>query len=492
MKPIEEYANFDAIGLAQLVKTKQVSAKELIDTAIYFIEKLNPVLNAVIFPMYEEAAKVAGGSLPAGAFKGVPFLIKDWITTYAGTPYAKGCNALKNNISAQDTEVMLKYKAAGLVTLGKTNTSEFGLYAYTEPKAFGATRNPWNIHHISGGSSGGSAAAVASGMVPVASGGDGGGSIRIPASCCGLFGFKPSRGRVPTAPYKEIWQGAVTEHVLSRSVRDSAYMLDAIGGSVLKSVDYSTVIKSLPGKLNIAFTYKSPLGTKVDPECIAAVNKTVRLLESLGHRVTEANPKYDGATLAKAFMIMCFEETAREIRELKQKLGRKLHRGDVEPLTVTMGLLGDAYRIDVLNGYKKSWRQTAIIMERFHLQYDVFITPTIAVVPPLVGELKATRIQQMLIDTVNYFNLGGILRKSGLADKLIIESFAKMPFTQMPNLTGQPAMSVPLYWTENGLPIGVQFIAAINNETSLFKLAAQLELASPWFDKHPPLFADTL
>lgn len=496
MNPIEGYADYDAIGLSKLVKSKQVSPSELVETAIYFIEQLNPALNAVIYPFYDEARKVARGHLPDAVFKGVPFLIKDWITTYSGTPYSKGCNALKKNVSKNDSGLMLSYKAAGLITLGKTNTPEFGLYAYTEPSAFGATVNPWNPDYITGGSSGGSAAAVASGMVPVASGGDGGGSIRIPASCCGLFGLKPSRGRTPTAPHTEIWQGAVVEHILSRSVRDSAAMLDAImAGDGFskhfnkKETSYLDATKIPPNRLNIAFTTQSPLGTKVDPDCIGAVEKAVNLLKNLGHHVEEAKPEYDGNSLAKAFMMMCFQETANEINDLKKIIGRNLVKGDIEPLTFTFGLLGKAYHAEEFAKYKNLWSQTELVMEQFHKRYDLFLTPTLAVVPPLAGELKASPGQQILMDTVNYFSLGKLLKISGLVDKLIIKSFSKMPYTQMPNLTGQPAMSVPLYWTHDQIPIGVQFIAAKGNEILLFKLASQLENIEPWFNKHPSLFA---
>jgi amidase len=470
---IKEYADYDGIGLAQLIKSKQISATELAETAIYYIEKLNPQLNAVIYPIYDEALKTTRSPLPKGMFEGVPFLIKDWLTTYAAPPYSKGYHTLKGNISRNDSALMAKYKAAGVVTLGKTNASEFGLYTHTEPKAFGATLNPWDLKRISGGSSGGSAAAVAAGMVPIASGDDGGGSIRIPASCCGLFGFKPSQGLVNTG------------HILTRSVRDSAAMLDIIS----HKPGFIKELTTPSAKLRIAYTTESPLSTSVDPVCIKAVEKTVKILKELGHQVEETKPNYDGVTLAKAFMIMCFEEAANEIEELKKILGRDINKSDIEPITQTMGLLRKAYTAAELLKYKAEWNKTAKVMGHFHQTFDVYVTPTLAVVPPKAGELKATFFQQVLINIVNQFNLGDLLKASGLVDNLIMESFAKMPFTHMPNLTGQPAMSVPLYWTNKKLPIGVQFIAAAGNDALLFKLAAQLEKQQPWFNKHPPVFA---
>jgi amidase len=286
----KEFDQYDGLGLADLIRKREVSAEELCETAIERIEALNPKLNAVVTPMYELGRAAIGQGLPKGPFAGVPFLLKDLLAAYAGVPLTSGSKACRKFIPTEDSEMVVRFKRAGTVILGKTNTPEFGLMGYTEPELHGPTRNPWNTNHTPGGSSGGSAAAVASGMVPLASGGDGGGSIRIPSACCGLFGLKTTRDRNPTGPeVGAIWQGAVIEHVITRTVRDSAAMLDATQGpdvgapSILPPPErpYLEDMERDPGRLKIAFTVRSPLGTSVHPECITGVEETVRLLETL-------------------------------------------------------------------------------------------------------------------------------------------------------------------------------------------------------------------
>jgi len=280
MGKFKEYDRYDGLGMAELVKKKDVSPADLYEETISRIEKLNPQLNAVIAPIFDLAQKDIEKGLPDGPFTGVPFLLKDLVAAYAGVPLTGGSRAYKNYIPDEDCELVKRFKNAGLVIMGKTNCPEFGLMGVTEPELHGPTRNPWNTDHTPGGSSGGSAAAVASGMVPIASGGDGGGSLRIPASCCALFGLKPTRGRNPTGPeHGAIWQGAVVEHIISRSVRDSAAMLDATNGTdvgapyIIPSPErpYMEEIKREPGSLRIAFNTLSPLDTEVHPECIKAV-----------------------------------------------------------------------------------------------------------------------------------------------------------------------------------------------------------------------------
>ncbi|MCJ7772177.1 MAG: amidase, partial [Desulfobacterales bacterium] len=292
MGRFKEYDTYDGLGLAELVRKKEISPDEICEEAISRIEALNPKLNAVITKMYDQGRKAVKDQLPDGPFTGVPFLLKDLLAAYAGVPMTSGSKAFKNYIPDHDSELVRRYKKAGLVILGKTNTPEFGLLGYTEPELHGITRNPWNTDHTPGGSSGGSAAAVASGMVPLASGGDGGGSIRIPASCCGLFGLKVTRGRNPTGPeHGAIWQGAVVEHVISRSVRDSAAILDSICGGDIGAPyyvpnperPYLKEIEQNPGSLKIAFNTHSPIDTDVHPECVQAVEDTAKLLEKLGH-----------------------------------------------------------------------------------------------------------------------------------------------------------------------------------------------------------------
>jgi amidase len=498
MSGFKEYDQYDGLGLAELVKKKEVSPAEICEEAITRIERVNPVLNAVITPMFDLARKAVGQSLPEGSFTGVPFLLKDLLGEFAGVPQTMGSKACKNYIPAQDSELVRRYKQAGLVILGKTNTPEFGLVGYTEPELHGPTRNPWNTDHTPGGSSGGSAAAVASGMVPLASANDGGGSIRIPASCCGLFGLKVTRGRTPNGPDPgKTWQGAVVEHVISRSVRDSAAILDATHGTDVGArfvippppVPYLNEIKQSPGRLRIAYSTQSPIGTEVHTECIQAVEHTVRLLENLGHDIEEARPDVDGQALAKSFFTMGFGEMAALIDNLESILGRKAKQSDMESLSWTLGLLGRTYSAGHFVKAMHEWELAARIMGRFHETYDIYLTPTLAYPPVKIGELKPKPIELILLKFVNTLGLGGLLKASGITDKLAVENLSKMPFTQLANFTGQPAMSVPLYWTTDQLPCGVHFMGRYGDEATLLRLAAQLEKAQPWFDRRPPVFA---
>jgi amidase len=496
MAGFKDYDKYDALGLAELVRKKKVSPVELCEEAIRRIEKLNPSLNAVITPMYDRGRKAAEGALPKGPFTGVPFLLKDLIHAYAGVPLTSGCKAYRNYVPDYDSELVVRFKKAGVVILGKTNVPEFGLLGITEPELHGPTRNPWNPEHTPGGSSGGSAAAVAGGMVPFASGNDGGGSIRIPSSCCALFGLKPTRGRNPTGPeYGELWQGAAVEHVLTRSVRDSAAMLDATQGADIGApyiipppkIPYLQEIKKKPGRLRIAFSTRSPIGTEVHHECIKAVENTARLLKDLGHQVAEAVPNIDGKALAKSYITMYFGEVAAEIDRIALKLGRKAKKADVEPLTWTLGLLGRVFSAADFVEAINEWHGAARAMGRFHEDYDIYMTPTMAYPPVRIGELEPKPAEKVLMGVVNAFGLGRLLKVSGIVDQLAEASLSKTPFTQLANFTGQPAMSVPLHWTDDGLPCGVQFIGRFGDEATLFRLAAQLEKARPWFTKRPAI-----
>jgi len=496
MAGVKEYDCYDALGLAELVRKNEVSPQELCEEAISRIDRINPKVNAVIYRMYDIAHKSLKGQLPQGPFSGVPFLLKDLLTSYAGVPLSMGCKAYRNYIPSRDSELMKRYKATGVTILGKTNTPEFGLMAVTEPELHGPTRNPWNLDHTPGGSSGGSAAAVASGMVPFASGGDGGGSLRIPASCCALFGLKPSRGRNPTGPeYGEIWQGASVEHVITRTVRDSAAMLDAVRGAdpgapyIIPDPErpYLEEVGREPGILRIAFTRRSPLGTEVHPECRKAVEDAANLLTSLGHRVEEAEPDIDGITLAKSYFMMYYGEIAADVDEMKKVLGRKAKYTDVEETTWLLNLLGNLYSAGDFVLAMRQWNTFARQMGVFHEKFDLYLTPTLASPPVKIGELKPKPVEERALKVVNALNLGRLVKVSGMAEKIALESLSKTPFTQLANLTGQPAMSVPLHWTADGLPCGAQFIARFGDEATLFRLAAQLEKARPWFDRRPAI-----
>ncbi len=494
MTNFKEYNQYDGLGLAELIKKGKISQEEVCEAAIDRIEAVNPDVNAVIATVFDAARKQARGSVPDGPFAGVPFLLKDLLVSYAGVPFTSGCRALEHYIPDHDSELAIRFKKAGVNILGKTNTPEFGLLAYTEPELHGPTRNPWNRDHTPGGSSGGSAAAVAAGMVPLAGGGDGGGSIRIPASCCGLFGLKPSRGRTPTGPdHGELWQGAAIEHVITRSVRDSAAMLDAtcapdIGAPYIiqrPERPYMEEIELAPGRLRIAFTTHSPLDTPVHPEYIKATLETALLLQKLGHDVEEVEPDIDGKLLAQSYLSMYFGEVAAEIDGLKTLLGRDITQKDVETLTWTLGLLGRS--TSALSFVKAigEWGRAARIMGNFHETYDIYLTPTIAEPPIRIGELKPKPVENAALKVVNTLGLGKLLKRSGIIDKIAIANLSKVPFTQLANFTGQPAMSVPLHWSSDGLPCGMQFMAKMGDEAMLFRLAKQLEDEKPWFNKRP-------
>lgn len=491
-----EYDQYDGLGLAKLVREKKISPAELCEEAISRIEKINPIINAVVTPMFDIGRAAVRNPLPDGPFTGVPFLLKDLLGAYAGVKFTSGCRAYKDYIPDYDSELVKRYKKSGLITLGKTNTPEFGLMGITEPELFGPTRNPWNVGHTPGGSSGGSAAAVASGMVPVASGGDGGGSIRIPACYCGLFGLKPSRGRTPTGPkVGEWWQGAAVEHVLTRSVRDSAVMLDSICGAdagapyIIKPPDvpYSDEINREPGSLKIAFSTESPVGIGTHEYCRDAVLKTAKLLQDLGHKVEEAKPEIDGFKLANSYFALYCGENAADIELAESVLKKKVGRKDFEITTWFFGQLGYQYSAAEFVQAMREWDIAARVMGQFHLKYDLYLTPTVAFPAAKIGELMPKSYEKAAMKIISILKLGSLAKASGMVNQIAIQTLAKTPFTQLANFTGQPAMNMPLEWDKNGMPCGVQFIAPFGDEATLFRLASQLEKAKPWFDKRPSL-----
>jgi len=497
MTTFPEYENYDATGLAGLVKKGEISPAELCEAAIERVEKLNPKLNAVITPMFDMGRKTAGSELPDGPFRGVPFMLKDLLAAYAGVRLTFGSRAFKNYVPDYDSELVRRFKGAGVVTIGKTNTPELGLMGITEPELFGPTRNPWNTDRTPGGSSGGTAAAVASGMVPMASGGDGGGSIRIPSSFCGLFGLKPTRFRTPTGPkYGRLWQGLAVEHVLTRTVRDSAAMLDATCGPDVgapfvtppPAAPYVEEMKREPGELKIAFNTRSPLGTEVHPENRAAAEDAARLLEKLGHKVEEAAPELDGLALAGSYFTLYFGEVAADIRAVEADTGRKPRRKDFEITTWFFGELGKYYSARDFAEAVRLWDDAARVMGRFHQKYDVYVTPTVAHPPAQIGELVPKMYEKAAMRLLSLLRMGKAAKATGMVQAIALNILARTPFTQLANFTGQPAMSVPLYQHSDGMPCGVQFIAPFGDEATLFRLAAQLEAERPWFDRRPDIY----
>lgn len=485
------YWDYDGIGLAELIKNKEVSAHELVDSVISRIEEVNPSINAVIHKMYDQARNAVDKE-QSGQFPGVPMLLKDIIQEIKGEPITSGSKVYQGNKAENDSEYVKRLRKTGTILIGQTNVPELALMGITEPTHYGPTRNPWNTNYTPGGSSGGSAAAVAAGIVPFAGANDGGGSIRIPAAYCGLFGLKPSRGRTPVGrTLGRHWQGASVDHVLTRTVRDSAQMLDLLKGyekgaafpAPPSDASYSECIqRPLDKKLRIAYSVQSPIGSEVDSECKEAVFKTVKLLESMGHHIEEKETPVDGRKLAKSYMTLYFGEVAASLASMESILGRKVKMSDVEPTTWLLGLLGKVTSAEewVLN--LREWDIAAFLMEDFHEVYDFYVTPTTAFPPAKIGELELKSSEKNLIKIIDTMKLAGVVKKSGFIDQLIENSLKRTPFTQLANLTGQPAMSVPLHKTKTGLPIGVQFVVAKGREDLLFQMAAELEQTELWQD----------
>jgi amidase len=469
----EELAFLDATAQAELVRRKQVTPLELVDASIARIEKLNPSFNAVVTPMFEIARDAARGPLPDGPFRGVPFLLKDLLASYTGVRMTAGSSVLQNFVPDHDSELVVRFKRAGVVILGKTNTPEFGILPTTEPRLFGPTRNPWAPDRTPGGSSGGSAAAVASGMVPIAHGNDGGGSIRIPASCCGLFGMKPTRGRNPLGPdFGDIMTGLVAEHVLTRSVRDSAALLDATAGPDVgdpycappPARAFLQEVGANPGRLRIAFTTSAPTGVPIHADCVRAVHEAAKLCSELGHEVSEASPAIDGKLLVESFMALWCAGVAEEIEAIALVTGRKQTPEQYEELTWSLAERGRAVSAPAYLLALSALQRIARQVGRFFLDHDIWLTPTLAEPPLPLGSFDARPDNP----------LRGLKR-----------SLEWVPFTPICNATGQPAMSVPLHWNAGGLPIGTHFVGRFGGESTLLRLAAQLEEARPWKDRWP-------
>lgn len=501
MSGFPEYANYDGLGLAELVRAGDVTPGDLVEEAIRRIEVLNPQLNAVIHKMYESARINAKTVVPNAPFSGVPFLLKDLVSEYGGEPMQRGSHFFRGYISPVDTEIVKRYKAAGLLCLGKSSTPELGLTPMTEPQAFGPTRNPWEPSRTAGGSSGGAAAAVAARLVPLASGGDGGGSIRIPASCCGLFGLKPSRGRTPTGPTAaELWQGFAIEHALTRSVRDSAALLDAIAGPDVgapyvappPSRPFLAEVGAPPGRLRIAFTTKPFLGNAVHADCVEGVNATVKMLTALGHELVEAAPPIEGLPFAQAFLTLVCADTAATIKAGEALVGRKATYKEFEAATWALYLLGQQLSAAELVQAKWYLQSAGRTISRFFVDYDLLLTPTLAAPPAVIGTLQPKGVEALALQTLGRLNAGVVLRAAKALELSASTVFAFAPYTQPFNVTGQPAMSVPLYWNAAGLPIGMHFVGRYGDEATLFRLAAQLEAAHPWQQRVPPVARPSL
>ena len=474
-----EYARHDGVGLADLVRRKEVSPGELVESAIEVIERHNPTLNAIVHRL-DESARAAASALAAGPLRGVPFLLKDIGAHAAGAPYTAGSAVLKDYIAESDTELVLRFKRAGLLICGTTNTPEFGYNATTEPDLYGPSRNPWNTERTTGGSSGGSSAAVASGMVPIAHANDGGGSIRIPAAACGLVGLKPTRLRNPWGPDAgDVMFGLAVEHVVSRTVRDSAAVLEATAGTELgapyaapvKERPFTEEVGADPGRLRIAFSTQAASGVPVHADCVAAVQEVAKLCEDLGHLLVEAAPPFadeDKEAADELFMTLASALTASSMAvDYATMIGAKPSLDDVEISSRAVIEHGRSLSamdlIQAVNRMHRIDREVA----RFMVDYDVLLTPTLAS-PPIPLGILAPHNPDLFAHTRNIF------------------AFAA--FTALANVTGQPAITLPLCHNAENLPVGLHFAARVGDEATLFRLAAQLEEAKPWADRHPPIF----
>ncbi|MDF1746793.1 MAG: amidase family protein [Gimesia sp.] len=491
MISFEEYRNMDATELASQIRKGALSREEVLECAIERSVQVNPKINAVVTPYYDEARKYTKCDHGDAVLSGVPVLLKDLVGEVKGWTTGNGTAAHRKESSLATSTLFKRYSSMGMVFLGKTNTPEFGLLATTEPLANGPSLNPWDRSRSTGGSSGGSAAAVSAGIVPLASAGDGGGSIRIPASCCGLFGLKPTRGINPSGPYAELWDGAVSEHVLTRSVRDSLAVLKGSMGAD----SYSHAPTMLPEaflssaglstrKLRIGYTAQSFYGGTVHEDAVKAVLNSVELLRGLGHEVEEVELDLDGDKLASCYGDIYAAHVNADVSTLMARYGKKFVRDNIEPLSYFIYAIGKRFSAGDFVLSKRLWSEFSKLMSTWHEQYDVLMTPTIAVPPYRIGEMGGTALEKKALTMANRFSFSGFAPRQ-LLYAVSKPQLSKVPFTQLANITGQPAMSVPLYWNDQGLPIGTQLIAARMQDGLLFDLAFQLEAESPWFDKVP-------
>ncbi|MBI3993884.1 MAG: amidase [Candidatus Lambdaproteobacteria bacterium] len=473
----DELAFMDATAQAELVRRKALSPLELVEAAIERIERLNPRLNAVITPMYDLARRAAGGALPEGPFRGVPMVLKDLVAEYAGVRLCEGSAFLREYVSPHDSELVARYKRAGLVIVGKSNTPEFGSLPTTEPALFGPTRNPWDVARTPGGSSGGSAAAVASGMVPVGHANDGGGSIRVPASCCGLVGLKPTRARNPLGPdYGDGPGGVIHEHVVTRSVRDTAAILDCTAGpdtgapymAPPPARPFLREVGADPGRLRIALSTAPLTGIGVHDDCAGAARDVARLCAQLGHTVEEAAPRVSIADIGDKFAVLWVAFVAWAVRDWERRTGRTPTADQFEPGNWIMVELDARRRASDYLLAVQDLQRLAREVAAFCEGYDVWLTPTLAQPPMPLGYFDHDRADKSRSKRrqAEYSN-----------------------FTMITNITGQPSITLPLTWNAAGLPIGTHFTARYGDEATLLRLAAQLEAARPWAGRRPPVAA---
>ncbi|MHA6687575.1 amidase [Mesorhizobium sp. A556] len=472
---LNTYAESDALGLAGLVRRGEVSPAELVACAVTLIERLNPELNAVIHKLYDMGREGAATVDRNAPFAGVPFLLKELASSWKGAPLTNSSCYLKDLTAPGDSELSRRVRAAGLLLVGKSNAPENGWSISTEPKLYGATKNPWKDDITAGGSSGGTAAAVASRMVPIGEASDGAGSIRVPASCCGIVGLKPSRGRITLAPFGDYWYGGAYFFACTRTVRDTAAYLDGVAGGMpgdtytppVPDGTWLELSSHAPKKLRIGFTVTPPNGASIDPQVKAAVLATVRTFESLGHHVEEHDMPFDGEAAWKTYTNMTCVQTAAMFDQLAPVVGHAVTPDDVEPVTWAI----------IERGRSTSGMDHATDVERLRVlgrevttdlvPYDLFVTPTLTQLPRPMG------YYDMSMTDIDAYNAKWT------------DSMFAFPF----NFSGQPAISLPLAWTNDDIPIGVQLVGRYGDEATVLAASAQLEQAMPWKDRRPTISA---
>lgn len=492
---VAEYGRCDALDLAALVRAGEVSPAELLDEALARTARINPKINAVIHLMEGRARATIASGLPDGPFRGVPFLVKDLLAACAGEPMRCGSKYFRDYVPREDEEITRRYRAAGLVIFGKTNTPELGLTNVTEPELWGPTRNPWDLERTPGGSSGGAAAAVAARIVPVANGSDGGGSLRTPASNCGLVGLKVSRGRVPFGPAgPDPWWGFDSLHAVSRSVRDCAALLDATAGGYPGHLHrlpdperpYLEEAQREAGRLRIAFSYDPGLGRQLHPENRKALEATAKALDRLGHEVVEVRLPLEPEAFIDGYVTLVAADVAATLRRAAVLLGREATGDDVELPTWMLAKLGEAQSgadaaaaYGAMQLFSRRWLAWAAA-------YDVLLTPTVGVPPLPIGAYKLSAIQRQGIRLLAALPAAALLSQRHKLTEAFADVFEAAPYTMVANVTGQPSLSLPLHWTADGLPMGLLFTAALGEEATLLRLAAQLEQALPWRERMAP------
>lgn len=493
-----EYDKCDGLALGELVAKGEVTAAELMDEAIRRSDAVHGDINALVVTSFD-AAKRRANERFSGPFAGVPFALKNLGADCAGLRVTSGSRYFEHYVSASDSELVSRYKRAGFNIMGRTNTPELGILPVTEPELHGSSRNPWDLARTPGGSSGGAAAMVAAGVIPVAHGSDGGGSIRIPSACCGLFGLKPSRARIPVGPgASEILFGMVQEHVISRSVRDSAAALDATCASEPNAMymlppperPYVAEVGAEPGKLRIAFTSKSFLPSTVHPECIYAVEEAAAICESLGHEVVEVEPEVDRLAFASAFLRVYAVGFAQEVAEGEARVGRPGERRDFETQSWLVQMIGRHQRAHEFAVARATLQRIARGVMQQYDPFDVVLTPTLGAPPVRIGQLQPSRAEAVVQELVADLQLEFLLRLPRIVEEMAATTFNFACFTPLANVTGQPSMNVPLVHSPRGLPIGTMFTGKLGQEAMLFRLAGHLERARPWADRRPPVWAE--